>query len=160
MTLHSLTENSLAVLNHKILEANSQVQNVKLGGHQTCLSINRLWHELCDMLRRLVGTTAPGHREAAVVQIKISVLNINFVDEEKQSFGVDIFFHQVWKDPRLRIPPTHNVSRLVLDSKWRTNLWTPDTYFKKLVDGKVNDIIIPYSYMVVDSESYLFFASR
>ncbi|GFV97030.1 uncharacterized protein TNCV_3526161 [Trichonephila clavipes] len=46
MTLHSPTENSLAVLNHKILEANSQVQNVKLGGHQTCLSINRLWHEL------------------------------------------------------------------------------------------------------------------
>ncbi|GFW30862.1 uncharacterized protein TNCV_2939641 [Trichonephila clavipes] len=60
MTLHSPTKNSLAVLNHKILEANSQVQNVKLGGHQTCLSINRLWHELCDMLRRLVGTTAPG----------------------------------------------------------------------------------------------------
>ncbi|GFX09905.1 putative LOC100569746 [Trichonephila clavipes] len=46
MTLHSLKENSLTVLNHKILEANSQVQNVKLGGHQTCLSINRLWHEL------------------------------------------------------------------------------------------------------------------
>ncbi|GFT39075.1 uncharacterized protein TNCV_3691531 [Trichonephila clavipes] len=63
MTLHSPRENSLAVLNHKILEANSQVQNVKLGGHQTCLSINRLWHELCDMLRRLVRTTAPGHHE-------------------------------------------------------------------------------------------------
>ncbi|GFY14193.1 uncharacterized protein TNCV_3613821 [Trichonephila clavipes] len=57
MTLHSPTENSLAVLNHKILEANSQVHNVKLGGHQTCLSINRLWHELCDMLCRFVGTT-------------------------------------------------------------------------------------------------------
>ncbi|GFX75203.1 uncharacterized protein TNCV_3171301 [Trichonephila clavipes] len=56
MTLHSPTENSLAVLNHKILEANSQVQNVKLSGHQTCFSINRLWLELCDMLRRLVGT--------------------------------------------------------------------------------------------------------
>ncbi|GFX91225.1 hypothetical protein TNCV_1246401 [Trichonephila clavipes] len=38
MTLHSPTENSLAVLNHKIFEVNSQVQNVKLGGHQTCLS--------------------------------------------------------------------------------------------------------------------------
>ncbi|GFX75513.1 hypothetical protein TNCV_4714201 [Trichonephila clavipes] len=34
------------------------VQNVKLGGHQTCLSIHRLWHELCDVLRHLVGTTA------------------------------------------------------------------------------------------------------
>ncbi|GFV27064.1 hypothetical protein TNCV_4853011 [Trichonephila clavipes] len=31
MTSHSPTQNSLAVLNHKILEANSQVQNVKLG---------------------------------------------------------------------------------------------------------------------------------
>ncbi|GFX46910.1 uncharacterized protein TNCV_4040541 [Trichonephila clavipes] len=66
MTLHSPTENSLAVLNHKILEANSQVRNVKLGGHQTCLSINRLWHELCDMLRRLVETTAPGHHDCSI----------------------------------------------------------------------------------------------
>ncbi|GFT22106.1 hypothetical protein TNCV_3271611 [Trichonephila clavipes] len=23
----------------------------------------KLWHELCDMLRRLVGTTAPGHHD-------------------------------------------------------------------------------------------------
>ncbi|GFW44267.1 uncharacterized protein TNCV_1746961 [Trichonephila clavipes] len=66
MTLHSPTENSLAVLNHKILETNSQVQNVKLGGHRTCLLINRLWHELCDMLRRLVGTTAPGHCDCSI----------------------------------------------------------------------------------------------
>ncbi|GFW86915.1 uncharacterized protein TNCV_2810701 [Trichonephila clavipes] len=71
MTLHSLTENSLAVLNHMILEANSQVQNVKLGGHQTCLSINRLWHELCDMLRRLVGTTAPGHHHCSIQEGKV-----------------------------------------------------------------------------------------
>ncbi|GFX31247.1 uncharacterized protein TNCV_2027481 [Trichonephila clavipes] len=66
MTLHSPTKNSPAVLNHKIMEANSQVQNVKLGGHQTCLSINRLWHELRDMLRRLVGTTAPGHHDCSI----------------------------------------------------------------------------------------------
>ncbi|GFU27416.1 uncharacterized protein TNCV_3323291 [Trichonephila clavipes] len=66
MTLHSPTENSLEVLNHKILEANSQVQNVKLGGHQTCLSINRLRNELCDMLRRFVGTTAPGHHDCSI----------------------------------------------------------------------------------------------
>ncbi|GFV10213.1 hypothetical protein TNCV_3661651 [Trichonephila clavipes] len=41
-------------------------QNVKLGGHQTCLSINRLWHELWDMLRRLVGTPAPGHHDCSI----------------------------------------------------------------------------------------------
>ncbi|GFV04661.1 uncharacterized protein TNCV_295381 [Trichonephila clavipes] len=74
MTLHSPTENSLAVLNHKILEANSQVQNVKLGGHQTCLSINRLWHELCDMLRRLVGTTTLGHHDCSKVKKKLVIM--------------------------------------------------------------------------------------
>ncbi|GFU42148.1 uncharacterized protein TNCV_4553621 [Trichonephila clavipes] len=74
MTLHSPTEKSLAVLNHKISEANSQVQNVKLGGHQTCLSINRLWHELCDMLRRLVRTTAPGHHDCSISRMKKLVI--------------------------------------------------------------------------------------
>ncbi|GFW42840.1 hypothetical protein TNCV_1212471 [Trichonephila clavipes] len=70
MTLHSPTENSLAVLNYTIL--------IKLQGGQfigpkreirrlpTCLSINRLWHELCDMLCRLVGTTAPGHHDCSI----------------------------------------------------------------------------------------------
>ncbi|GFV91833.1 hypothetical protein TNCV_2975051 [Trichonephila clavipes] len=38
----------------------------EIGSHQTCLSINRLWHELCDMLRRLVGTTAPGHHDCSI----------------------------------------------------------------------------------------------
>ncbi|GFY31928.1 uncharacterized protein TNCV_2620651 [Trichonephila clavipes] len=70
MTLHSPTKNSLAVLNHNILETNSQVQNVKLGGHQTCLSINRLWYELCDMLCRLVGTTASGHHDCSIQEGK------------------------------------------------------------------------------------------
>ncbi|GFY01204.1 hypothetical protein TNCV_5076711 [Trichonephila clavipes] len=52
--LESLNDHTDLHVNHM------QVQNGKLGGHQTCLSINRLWHELCDMLRRLFGTTAPG----------------------------------------------------------------------------------------------------
>ncbi|GFU91307.1 uncharacterized protein TNCV_4366521 [Trichonephila clavipes] len=64
--LYIAPQKIVAVLNHKILEANSQHQNVKLGGHQTCLSINRLWHKLCDMLRRLVGTTAPGHHDCSI----------------------------------------------------------------------------------------------
>ncbi|GFX51185.1 hypothetical protein TNCV_2735361 [Trichonephila clavipes] len=27
---------------------------------------DRLWHELCDMLRRLAGTTAPGHHNCSI----------------------------------------------------------------------------------------------
>ncbi|GFV93362.1 hypothetical protein TNCV_3685851 [Trichonephila clavipes] len=50
----------------ELIDHEKQDQNVKLGGHQTCLSINRLWNELCDMLSRLVGITAPGHHDCSI----------------------------------------------------------------------------------------------
>ncbi|GFX21891.1 hypothetical protein TNCV_2311691 [Trichonephila clavipes] len=62
MTLHSPTENSLAVLNHKILDANSQVQNVKLGGHQTCCDVllSKRVSLFQDNTRLSFGTRAAG----------------------------------------------------------------------------------------------------
>lgn len=95
-----------------------------------------------------------------VVRIKVSVLNIQFVDEEMQTFGADLFIHQYWKDNRVKIPEGFTASRIVVDAAWRKKLWTPDTYFKNLLDGKVNDIIIPYSYAKLDNNSELFFANR
>ncbi|GFW39454.1 hypothetical protein TNCV_3907631 [Trichonephila clavipes] len=66
MTLHSPTENGLAVLNHKILEANSRVQNVrKLGGHQTCLLINQLWHELGGHVAPSCWNHSSGHHDCS-----------------------------------------------------------------------------------------------
>ncbi|GFV90609.1 hypothetical protein TNCV_2223251 [Trichonephila clavipes] len=100
MNLHSPTENSLAVLNHKILEANSQVENVKLGGYQTYLSINRLWRELCDMLR---GLLEPQLLDIMIVQFRNEkVSNHGFtpitIDCNVESFIVfEEGFHQAIK---------------------------------------------------------------
>ncbi|GFV71724.1 hypothetical protein TNCV_3535121 [Trichonephila clavipes] len=52
MTLHSPTENSLAVLNHKILEANSRSK-----------TIYKRVNKSFDYLRRLVETTAQFRKE-------------------------------------------------------------------------------------------------
>ncbi|GFW03782.1 hypothetical protein TNCV_2538931 [Trichonephila clavipes] len=63
MTLHSSTENSLAELNHKILEANSQVQNVKRSPN---LSFNKsivaraVLHESLDFFVSLPRGTVDG----------------------------------------------------------------------------------------------------
>ncbi|GFX91135.1 DDE_3 domain-containing protein [Trichonephila clavipes] len=119
MTLHSPTENSLAVLNHKILEANSQVQNVKLGGHQTCLSINRLWHELCDMLRRLVSNHGS-------IPITIDCNVVAFIVFEEDDWNVDV---PSWKyprnleSPRLSSPGFDNDSKMMLSDSRRTLIW-------------------------------------
>ncbi|GFT60470.1 hypothetical protein TNCV_1965861 [Trichonephila clavipes] len=67
MTLHSSTENSLAGVKSQDLGGQFTGQNVKLGGHQTCFSINRLWHELCDMLRRLLE---PQLLDIMIVQLR------------------------------------------------------------------------------------------
>ncbi|GFT69296.1 uncharacterized protein TNCV_2602641 [Trichonephila clavipes] len=114
MTLHSPTENSLAVLNHKILEANSQVQNVKLGGHQTCLSINRLWHELCDMLRRLVGTTAPGHHDLFNSGMKKLVIMALY----QSPLTVTLWPSSFLKKYGPMIPPAHKAHQTVSFSRY------------------------------------------
>ncbi|GFW19323.1 uncharacterized protein TNCV_256501 [Trichonephila clavipes] len=103
MTLHIPTENSLAVLNHKILEANSQVQKREIGGHQTCLSINRLWHELCDMLRRLVGTTAHGHHDCSIQGMK-KVSNHGSIPI---TIDCNVVAFIVFEEVRTNIPPAH-----------------------------------------------------
>ncbi|GFU60060.1 hypothetical protein TNCV_3312801 [Trichonephila clavipes] len=60
-----------------------------------------MWHTLCDMLRRLVGTTAPGHHDCSIRNEKNSnhgsipitldcnvVVFIVFEEEQRQSrFG-------------------------------------------------------------------------
>ncbi|GFV82522.1 actin-binding LIM protein 1 [Trichonephila clavipes] len=100
---------SLAVLNHKILEANSQVQNVKLGGHQTCRSINRLWHELCDMLRRLVGTTAPGHHDCSIQEWKKLVIMALY----RSPLTVTLWPSSFLKKYGPMIPPAHKAHQTV-----------------------------------------------
>ncbi|GFX46971.1 uncharacterized protein TNCV_315941 [Trichonephila clavipes] len=108
MTLHSPTENSLAVLNHKILEANSLVQNVKLGGHQTCLSINRLWHELCDMLRRLVE---PQPLDIMIVQLRNEKLVIMAL--YRSPLTVTLWPPSFLKKYGPMIPPAHKAHQTV-----------------------------------------------
>ncbi|GFU23041.1 hypothetical protein TNCV_3514991 [Trichonephila clavipes] len=65
MTLHSPTENRSSGVKSQDLGVQFTGPKHEIS-NQTCLSINRLWHELCDMLRRLVGTTAPGHHDCSI----------------------------------------------------------------------------------------------
>ncbi|GFV35865.1 hypothetical protein TNCV_2866251 [Trichonephila clavipes] len=77
---------------------------MKLGGHQTCLSINRLWHELCDMLRH--KTTAldniifnSGMKKLVIMALYQSI-DCNVVAFIVLEYG-------------LMIPPAHKVHQTV-----------------------------------------------
>ncbi|XP_022248021.1 glycine receptor subunit alpha-3-like [Limulus polyphemus] len=79
-----------------------------------------------------------------------------------QVYQADIFYHQFWKDHRLNSTATNNYpdNKVILDNRWRSDLWTPDTYFKNSIEGNVHTIINPYSYMVLYNNSEIFFAAR
>lgn len=91
-----------------------------------------------------------------MVNISVFVLNIRTIDEAKQFYEVDLFFHQNWHDVRLK----GGSGTVVLDNKWRDDLWTPETYFKNSVDGKLDTIIFPYMYLTLDPHGNVFFAAR
>ncbi|XP_064474648.1 glycine receptor subunit alpha-2-like isoform X2 [Ornithodoros turicata] len=94
--------------------------------------------------------------QPVMVNISVAVVNIRTIDEGKQFYEMDIFFHQYWTDKRLK----GSKETIVLDNKWRDHLWTPETYFKNSVDGKLDSIIFPYMYMTLDEHGNLFFAAR
>ncbi|XP_023229556.1 glycine receptor subunit alphaZ1-like isoform X1 [Centruroides sculpturatus] len=103
----------------------------------------------------------PRYKDSPVkVKVKVSILNIRSVDEEKQAIEMDIFFHQYWFDRRIKVPATYEEERIVLDNRWRDSLWIPDTYFKNSINGNVHNIVIPYTYLVLHNNSELFMAAR
>ncbi|XP_067133053.1 glycine receptor subunit alpha-2-like [Centruroides vittatus] len=103
----------------------------------------------------------PRYKDSPVkVKVKVSILNIRSVDEEKQAIEMDIFFHQYWFDRRIKVPATYEEERIVLDNRWRDSLWIPDTYFKNSIKGNVHNIVIPYTYLVLHNNSELFMAAR
>ncbi|GFV80382.1 hypothetical protein TNCV_2259861 [Trichonephila clavipes] len=78
MTLHSPTENSLAVLITRSWSPIHRSKTCEIRRSKRPL-INRLWHELCDMLRRLV--------EPQLLDIMI----VQFRNEKTETVPTDVF---------------------------------------------------------------------
>lgn len=95
----------------------------------------------------------------AEVEIFISILNIRSIRETTMSYHADIFLHQYWKDYRLKYPE-NATNKILLDINWRKEIWTPDILFKNFLEGKVQDIIIPYMYLNMYPDKKIFYAAR
>ncbi|GFX75526.1 hypothetical protein TNCV_4714331 [Trichonephila clavipes] len=84
------------------------VQNVKLGGHQRYLSINRLWHELCDMLRRLLE---PQLLDIMIVQFRNEKIVIMAL--YRSPLTVTLWSSSFLKKYGPMIPPAHKAHQTV-----------------------------------------------
>lgn len=64
-----------------------------------------------------------------------------------QTYTVDIFFSQKWKDHRLRIPNNMTFEYRVLDVEWLKHIWQPDSFFKNAKSIQFQTITVPNHYV-------------
>ncbi|XP_077001537.1 gamma-aminobutyric acid receptor subunit theta [Tamandua tetradactyla] len=74
------------------------------------------------------------------VGISIYVSRIEQISEMNMDYTITMFFHQTWKDSRLKYYETN--LNLTLDYRMLDKLWVPDCYFLNSKDAFVHDVTV------------------
>jgi hypothetical protein len=68
--------------------------------------------------------------DTTFVQVEMTIQTINEITEMSSSFNVDLWYSQIWHDPRLNfVDRNYCLSNLSLSDRQIDNIWTPNVCF-------------------------------
>ncbi|KAG8196825.1 hypothetical protein JTE90_027539 [Oedothorax gibbosus] len=96
------------------------------------------------------------------VSVSLFVLQMHSLDEIEMNFKMDFVMRQLWEDDRLIFPQSLKGLRdkVVLDSTWGSNIWTPDVWFKNALNVKLQEWINPSVFYWFMSNKTVLFSGR
>ena len=109
--------------------------------------------------------------QPVIVNVSVSILNMHLSSTASQTLDVDIFYHNLWVDHRLKKPTTDEISQKFnisnpvltmykLTHNWHEKLWIPNTYFRNADSGRISNILTPTYYFEVINNNVIFMAVR
>lgn len=112
-----------------------------LSSHQLC-SQTREFAEKQGVFKQLLKdydkTVVPATNSSVLTQVEVTIQDIQAVSDITSSFQADIFYSQLWTDPRLRFDNLTCVTNLSLDESVIQQLWTPKVALSNSKDVKMH----------------------
>lgn len=94
------------------------------------------------------------------VTVNIVIRSMGPVDEQKQTFSLDCYFRQYWKDERLKYNATNSLDELPMNWQFLYKIWRPDTY---IVNGKrsyLHKMTVPNRFIRIAPDGRISYSQR
>ncbi|XP_061183683.1 glycine receptor subunit alphaZ1-like [Saccostrea echinata] len=121
-----------------------------------------------DILNTLLNTTEYDPRispdfernEATGVNVQLSVISIDSINEISMDFTLNAILRQTWIDPRLNFSHLSNISLLELDQRRMGDVWLPDTFFRNEKSGTLHAITVPNKLLHIHNDGRVRYSIR
>ncbi|KAI0988028.1 hypothetical protein GJ496_005045 [Pomphorhynchus laevis] len=102
------------------------------------------------------------HKVPCNVTMTVHINSISAINEVTMDYNIDLYFRQIWIDPRLRYDHTNHAvdSPIVLHYDLIDRIWMPDSYFRNAKEGKRSDITVPNRLTRIYKDGQVLYSQR